>query len=69
MDTDPALQVEPFFQVARASQWAGRVDALFLTLLALSLAVGVALATLVILYVVRYRRGHPAVRRAHYEHE
>jgi cytochrome c oxidase subunit 2 len=69
VDTDAALQVEPLFQVARASQWAGRVDALFLTLLALSLAVGVALATLVIVYVVRYRRGHPAVRRAHYEHE
>jgi cytochrome c oxidase subunit 2 len=62
------VEPESVFQIARASNWAGRVDGLFLALLALSLFVGIVLAGLVIIYVVRYRAGHPAERRAHVEH-
>jgi cytochrome c oxidase subunit 2 len=55
--------------IGSASQWAGQIDALFYTLVAVSAIVGFVLAALVVVYVVRYRRGHPAERRAHYEHE
>ncbi len=55
--------------IARASNWAGQVDALMLAALGLSTLIGLVLAGLVVGYVVRYRRGRAAPRRAHYEHE
>ena len=63
MPTDDAITI------TRASQWAAQIDHLLLALLGVSGLVGVVLATLVVVYVVRYRRGRPAERRPHYEHE
>ena len=51
----------PFFP-EQASTIAGRVDALYLTLIGLSLFFGLLIATLVILFAVRYRRRAPDER-------
>ncbi len=62
MDADPLT-------ITRASQWAPQIDHLLLALVGVSAFVGIVLALLVVFYVVRYRRGRPAERAPHYEHE